>query len=86
MCIRDRDHIARSAERLDLGWESVPSGAGHDAAHMDALGPMGMVFVPSAGGRSHVPEEHTDLADILHGIDVLAETIVSLDRASALER
>ncbi len=74
-----QDSIAVSAEQLGHSWEAVPSGAGHDAAHMAHLGPMGMLFVPSVGGRSHVPEEFTDAGDIAAGIDVLAATLVRLD-------
>jgi N-carbamoyl-L-amino-acid hydrolase len=57
----------------------IPSGAGHDASHMARLGPMGMVFVPSRAGRSHCPEEWTDVEDIGRGISVLAETMVICD-------
>jgi len=41
---------------------------------------MGMVFVPSRAGRSHCPEEWTDLEDIGLGIAVLAEAIVLCDQ------
>jgi N-carbamoyl-L-amino-acid hydrolase len=47
---------------------------------MARLGPMGMVFVPSRAGRSHCPEEWTDLEDIGLGIAVLAEAIVLCDQ------
>lgn len=78
-----QDVLAGAAGSLGLTWESVPSGAGHDAAHMEHLGPLGMVFVPSTGGRSHVPEEFTPSEDIAHGVDVLAESIVRADRLPA---
>jgi N-carbamoyl-L-amino-acid hydrolase len=74
-----QDAIAVSAGQLGHSWEAVPSGAGHDAAHMAHLGPMGMLFVPSVGGRSHVPEEFTAESDIGAGVDVLARTLVRLD-------
>ena len=63
-----------------LGFESmrIPSGAGHDAAHMARLSPVGMIFVPSRDGRSHCPEEWTDIEQIGKGVAVLAETIVRL--------
>jgi N-carbamoyl-L-amino-acid hydrolase len=38
-----------------------------------------MIFVPSRGGRSHCPEEWTDLPDITAGIGVLGETLRILD-------
>ncbi len=42
------------------------SGAGHDAQYMAAIGPTGMIFVPSRGGRSHCEEEFTPM-DALPG-------------------
>jgi len=40
-----------------------------------------MIFVPSADGRSHCPEEWTDLADIEQGIRVLAQAVIEADRS-----
>ncbi|WP_223885719.1 M20 family metallo-hydrolase [Nocardia colli] len=60
----------------------ITSGAGHDAQEMAMLGPAGMIFVPSRKGRSHCPEEHTDLADLVIGVHALAETLVAFDRSS----
>lgn len=80
-----QDHIANAATRLGLEWEAVPSGAGHDAAHIAHIAPMGMIFVPSVAGRSHVPEELTDIDDIVQGVHVLASTLVQLDGAGTLE-
>jgi N-carbamoyl-L-amino-acid hydrolase len=74
-----RDSITRSADALGLGWQAVPSGAGHDAAHMAQLGPMGMIFVPSREGKSHCPQEWTDLDQIATGVRLLAATLVELD-------
>lgn len=65
-----------------LGHPTTPlaSFAGHDAAMMAAIGPAAMLFVPSKGGRSHCPEEWTDVADIATGVHTLAETLRRLDR------
>jgi N-carbamoyl-L-amino-acid hydrolase len=73
------DRIARSAGELGYSWEAVPSGAGHDAAHLARLAPMGMIFVPSIGGRSHVPEEETPIGDIVRGVHVLIATLLDMD-------
>ena len=73
--------LGESADALGYTWEAVPSGAGHDAAHLAHLGPMGMIFVPSVGGRSHVPEEFTEADDIAVGIHVLATALVAADRS-----
>ncbi len=77
-----QDRIAGAADDLGFCWEAMPSGAGHDAAHIAAIAPMGMIFVPSAGGRSHVPEEFTDVADIARGVHLLAASLVDLDRGN----
>ena len=34
-----------------------------------------MVFVPSVGGISHNPREHTEPADLLRGANVLLDVI-----------
>ncbi|WP_016905912.1 M20/M25/M40 family metallo-hydrolase, partial [Streptomyces xiaopingdaonensis] len=74
-----QDVIAEASDGLGLPWQAVPSGAGHDAAHLSHLGPMGMVFVPSVGGRSHCPEELTEISDIAQGVHVLTATLINLD-------
>jgi N-carbamoyl-L-amino-acid hydrolase len=56
----------------------MPSGAGHDAQMLARLCPTGMIFVPSAGGLSHNPAEHTDAADLTIGADVLLHTLLAL--------
>lgn len=73
--------VGSTSDLLGLSWEAVPSGAGHDAAHMTHLGPLGMIFIPSVGGRSHVPEEFTEMEDVSAGIDVLINSIVQMDRS-----
>jgi N-carbamoyl-L-amino-acid hydrolase len=74
-----QDVIAAASQSLGQRWTSIVSGAGHDAAHLAALAPMGMIFVPSRDGRSHCPEEWTDLDQIGAGVHALAATMVSLD-------
>src|SRR5499426_1615694 len=41
------DAVESAARRLGVGYRRMLSGAGHDAQHMAALCPTGMVFVPS---------------------------------------
>ena len=71
--------IAGAADRLGLAHVSMPSGAGHDAQIVAKLGPMGMIFVPSAGGVSHSPSERTSWADCARGADVLLASVLALD-------
>lgn len=37
-----------------------------------------MIFVPSAGGHSHCPEERSEFADVARGCDVLLQTVLKL--------
>jgi N-carbamoyl-L-amino-acid hydrolase len=71
--------IGRAAAVLDQPLRPMASGAGHDAQIMAALGPVGMIFVPSVGGRSHCPQETTDPADLALGAQLLLAALVELD-------
>jgi len=54
---------------------ALVSGAGHDAQVLAARCAVGMLFVPSIGGRSHCPEEATDPAHLVLGTQVLARAL-----------
>jgi N-carbamoyl-L-amino-acid hydrolase len=71
--------IEQGAKRLDLSCISLPSGAGHDAQMIADIAPIAMIFVPSIGGVSHVPEENTSPDDLLAGAQVLLEAALSLE-------
>src|SRR5215470_15462499 len=47
------DTVERAARAAGARHRRIRSGAGHDAQYMAAIGPTGMVFVPSHDGRSH---------------------------------
>jgi hydantoinase/carbamoylase family amidase len=66
-----RDAIRDSATGFGLATTDLASGAGHDAQHVAALGPIGMIFVPSIGGLSHTPGEVTAAADLVAGAATL---------------
>ncbi len=51
------------------------SGAGHDAQVLAARCKVGMLFVPSIGGRSHCPEEATSPEHLELGTQVLAKAL-----------
>jgi N-carbamoyl-L-amino-acid hydrolase len=72
--------IVESCRRLGVSYLEMPSGAGHDAAHVNKICPAGMIFVPSRDGRSHCPEEWSEIRDICLGIEVLAQTVITLDQ------
>ena len=65
--------IVDGAVRRDYPSMTLPSGAGHDAQNFADLVPTGMIFVPSIGGRSHCPQEATDVADLEAGLNVLLD-------------
>jgi len=70
----DERWVARLLElsrRLGLPPETVPSGAGHDAAMFAAAGvPCGMIFIRNEHG-SHNPHEAMDLDDFVRGVELL---------------
>lgn len=72
--------LEEAADRLDTPYRKMVSGAGHDAAFMTRLCPSAMLFVPCRDGRSHCPEEWADTADLALAAEVLANTIMELDR------
>jgi N-carbamoyl-L-amino-acid hydrolase len=70
--------IERAAKTTGAGYRRILSGAGHDAQYMAAIGPTGMIFVPSHDGRSHCEEEFTPMDDIEHGANTLFAAAVEL--------
>lgn len=70
--------IASCASRLGIPYQPIYSGAGHDAMVLGRHYPTGMIFVPSRDGRSHCPEEWTELKDIEQGTQVLSKALYKL--------
>jgi N-carbamoyl-L-amino-acid hydrolase len=73
-----REAIASAAAGLGLTTLELPSGAGHDAQALAAVTPAGMIFVPSTGGVSHDPREHTPWDDCVNGADTLLHAALEL--------
>ena len=65
--------LSRGAEVQGIQTLNMPSGAGHDTQQMNLICPTAMVFVRSARGRSHTPEEFSTTADCTDGVRVVAE-------------
>ncbi|MGG5808102.1 Zn-dependent hydrolase [Falsiroseomonas sp. CW058] len=66
--------LADAAEALAPGaWQSMPSGAGHDAQYLARVMPAAMLFTPSIAGISHHWTEDTREEDLALGVEVLAE-------------
>jgi N-carbamoyl-L-amino-acid hydrolase len=76
-----RAAVARAAAALELSALDLPSGAGHDAQALARVTRSGMLFVPSAGGLSHQPGEHTAWEDCVNGANVLLGAALELAAA-----
>lgn len=69
------DRLKEKSKMLDLPSETIPSGAGHDAAVFANFGiPTAMIFVRNDKG-SHNPEETMELDDFLIGTELLYHTL-----------
>jgi N-carbamoyl-L-amino-acid hydrolase len=79
--------LSEAAEALcPGGWQTMPSGAGHDAQNVAKLMPAAMLFVPSIGGISHHWSEDTREEDLALGVRVLgaaAERALASGKTSA---
>lgn len=74
--------MQEEAERLQLDYLRLPSWAGHDTQIFAGAGvPAGMIFVPSAGGISHAPEEYSSPEHILRGCLLLESVLRRLTEA-----
>lgn len=70
--------IDQSAEDAGIRHQIIDSGAVHDTCVIAPHVPSGMLFVPSIGGRSHVPFEDTDPDDLIRGTQLLLNTVLLL--------
>jgi len=73
--------LARAAQECGVQATELVSGAGHDAQILSARSRVGMLFVPSIGGRSHCPEEATSPEHLLLGTTVLARALERLTKS-----
>ncbi|WP_223690522.1 Zn-dependent hydrolase [Leifsonia poae] len=72
-------HTLAAAGEGEVEYRILPSGASHDSQQINRVTPTGMIFVPSRGGVSHVPEEFTDIGELAVGTRVLLSTLLRLD-------
>lgn len=70
--------LETEAQRLDLRYKRMLSGAAHDAQMVGRIAPMAMVFVPSRSGMSHSPAEWTAWEDIRAGANLMLGTLHAL--------
>jgi len=72
------ERIEAAAKSRGLGVRRMTSGAGHDAQMMARIAPAAMIFVPSVGGISHSPREHTEDAELVAGANILLDVATQL--------
>ena len=70
--------VEKTATHLGHTTLRLPAGAGHDAQMLARVCPSGMIFVPSRGGVSHNPAEHTDPESLTQGAGVLLQVVLLL--------
>jgi N-carbamoyl-L-amino-acid hydrolase len=70
--------VEDAARRRGLPSKRMTSGAGHDAQMIARIAPSAMIFVPSIGGISHNPREHTPEADLVAGANILLDVTATL--------
>lgn len=67
------------AAEAGIRHQIIDSGAVHDTCVIAPHVPSGMLFVPSKGGRSHVPFEDTDPEDLIRGAQLLLDTVLNIE-------
>ncbi|WP_218011082.1 Zn-dependent hydrolase [Herbidospora mongoliensis] len=72
-----RDLLGRTCADLGVPTTSMVSFAGHDAGVLSRHVPTAMLFVPSTGGVSHAPAEHTPDRQLVLGCQALLDTVVA---------
>ncbi len=75
--------IERSIKKRGIEPRRMPSGAAHDAQMIASIAPIGMIFTPSVGGRSHSAAEWTQWEDVELAADVAFDAALELSSTNA---
>ena len=75
---RVTETLRRACRAAGAAPRDMTSGAGHDSQILTAAANVGMLFVPSIGGRSHRADEATAAEDVVLGTRVLATALHEL--------
>lgn len=75
--------LENTAQEHGVRARRLPSGANHDTGILAAHLPAALLFVPSRGGRSHCPEEHTDWEPIAQAVAVLEKTVRQISETAS---
>jgi beta-ureidopropionase / N-carbamoyl-L-amino-acid hydrolase len=80
------NEVEAACQRFGYSSRRIYSGAGHDAQFIASIVPSVMIFVPSAGGKSHCEEEETSYEECARGADVLLESLLTLQAKQSLHQ
>ncbi|MEP2652895.1 MAG: M20/M25/M40 family metallo-hydrolase, partial [Paraglaciecola sp.] len=72
------DAVRTSVEDMDLPYEEMFSGAGHDSVYISKVAPTSMIFIPCEKGISHNEAENAKSEDIAAGCQVLLGAVMKL--------
>lgn len=78
--------LSTAAERMEVQFMTLPSGAMHDASSLALVVPTAMVFVQSRGGISHNPAEWSEPDHVGLACEVMAQVVLSHAKASPSSR
>lgn len=70
--------VEEACGELGLASTRMVSRAYHDAVFMAQVCPAAMIFVPSAGGISHRPDEYSSPQEVVRGAEVLAGALARM--------
>ncbi len=73
-----KNNSALAAQYHNSAYQSLISGAGHDAQIIAKYVPTTMIFVPSIKGKSHSPSENTKSEHLVNGQLVLQQALYQL--------
>jgi beta-ureidopropionase / N-carbamoyl-L-amino-acid hydrolase len=72
-------HLSAAAKaHTNDRWQTMPSGAFHDAGVISSVLPCGLMFIPSIDGISHDFAENSHDADIIRGCEVFADAAATI--------
>lgn len=70
--------LENEAKARNIPFMRMNSGAVHDSSILSTVTKVGMIFIPSVNGRSHVPEEDSRYEDIDLGCNILLGSLLKL--------
>ncbi|MGN0642875.1 MAG: Zn-dependent hydrolase [Huintestinicola sp.] len=74
-----RKYVLEAMAENGEGSEELVSMAGHDAANMQRVTRSGMIFTQSTTGKSHCPEEYTDIECIEKTANTMLSALLKMD-------